>query len=143
MLSWLLKKKEKKMKIIDKKLASTDHCAIITTSKGNTENKERIMKKVKIIAKIAAQGQNVVKGKGAAKFVVCAQVQRVQEGNFQRDHVNIFPEDWANAKLAEAIQNGALQVGEQVAFAADVVQYRRANGSIAQGFKNVQAFRKS
>lgn len=99
------------------------------------KEREKEMKKVMKL-EVLASGTNVVKGKGSWKYVVCF---KVVEGDVNgRDHVNVYPEDWNSEELFNKVVAGALRVGGVYKVEANVVTYRRADGTLGSGLKGVR-----
>ena len=104
---------------------------IIPMKGKETEARRRKMERVRIQGIVRAAGKNVVKGRGANAHVVCIGVIK----GFNRDHVNMFPNNWFGKADMDKARN--LKVGDKVVLSGVAKPYRRADGSKGVGLAHI------
>ena len=101
-------------------------------------NQKEERNKMKTTMRLEVLKSGVGTVKNSDKYVVCFKVLEVVEGSFDRDHVNVFPEDWATESLMGKVVSGVLNVGGVYKLECVTKSYVRKDGSKSVGLKLVR-----
>ena len=94
------------------------------------------MAKVKFKARVLRQGRSIARNQDSKYYAVCFAIQGVQ-GMRGKDHILVFPSDWASKALADKVAAGAVKDGGYYLLEGDVYEYVRKDGSRSSAIRNL------